>query len=83
MKGGQPKSPPQSQPLMLPPIGPEVGRDEVTGPDIQPIARQDPFGQDDNVPAVPEESEKRRSTRERKQRTVYDASSGTYVEPRS
>ena len=55
----------------------------MTGPDIQPIACQDPFGQDDNVPAVPEESEKRRSTRERKQRTVYDASSGTYVEPRS
>ena len=59
------------------------GRDEMTGPYIQPIARQDPFGQDDNVSAVQEESEKRRSTRERKQRTVYDASSGTYVEPRS
>ena len=55
----------------------------MTGPDIQPIALQDPFGQDDNLPAVPEESEKCRSTRERKQRTVYDASSGNYVEPRS
>ena len=41
---------------MLPPIGPEGGRDEMTGPDIQPIACQDPFGQDDNVPAAQEES---------------------------
>ena len=83
VESGQQNNPPLSQPPLLPPIGPEGGRDEMTGPDIQPIARQDPFGQDDNVPAVPEESEKRRSTRERKQRTVYDASSGTYVEPRS
>ena len=60
------------------------GMDEITDPvsDTQTIARQEPFSQDDIVPAVLEESGKRRSTRWRKERTVYDASSGTYVEPK-
>ena len=56
--------------------------DEMTDPvlDIQPIARQEPFGQDDNAPAVLEESDKRKSTREQKQKTVHDANSGTYAD---
>ena len=49
--------------LCCPSIGQERGRDEMTDPvsKIQLIAHREPFGRDDNFPAVPGESEKRRS----------------------
>ena len=58
---------------------------EMTDPvlDSHPIAGQMPFGQDDNAPAVLKGSGKCRSTCKRKERTMYKASSRTYVEARS
>ena len=50
--------------------------------DRDPPQHQEPDAREAVInPAIPPEIDRRRSTRERKQRLVYDASTGSYREP--